>query len=285
MEHPCLLPAFRRAAGLLVTVLCLALLAAMPREAQAGASEWVQVEGGEVRIVAARPLSDGTIPAILDIRLKPGWKTYWREPGASGIPPQVTVNPLSGIIFTGLLFPAPKTFDDGVVHYTGYDRSVALPMQLQQLKPGSAVDLKASVFLGICKDICIPVQAELAVSLPAGAAGNPLEQARIDDAKAALPGAPAADFKVTETIVDTAAKTLQIRFMVPDGTQDVPEIFLAGPAGFSFGKPLVKVASGGGFTADIPYRSSKKGGNLTGRTAVLVLRAGPRSIETSLAFE
>jgi len=285
MEHRYPTPDFRRAAGMLVTVLCLVLPAAMPREAQADASDWVQVEGGEVRIVATPPLADGTIPAILDIRLKPGWKTYWREPGASGIPPQITVSPLSGIIFTGLLFPAPKTFDDGIVRYTGYDRSVALPMQLQQLHPGSAVDLKALVFLGICKDICIPVQAELSVSLPAGAATNPLEQARIEDAKAALPGAPAADFKVTRTTLDTAAKTLRIVFLAPQNKETAPEIFLSGPAGFSFGKPIVKAAADGGFTAEIPYHAPAKGGDLKGRTAELVLRAGARSIETPLAFE
>lgn len=286
MKHPrCPSPVFRPVSNLLLAGICFLSLVTTPQEAQAASSDWVSSEGGDVRIVAAPPLSDGTIPAILEIRLKPGWKTYWREPGASGIPPQITVNPLSGIVFSGLLFPAPKTFDDGVVRYTGYDRSVALPMQLQQLDPGSAVDLKASVFLGICKDICIPVQAELAVALPAGAIANPLEQARIDDAKAALPDASTADFKVTETNLDPAAKTLRISFITPEDKDETPEIFLAGPAGFSFGKAMVKDAADGGYTADIPYQTSAKDGKLTGKTVVLVLRAGARSMETPLAFE
>ena len=244
MTNPRPFSAALPATGLLMAAICFGSLLAAPQDAKAAASDWVSSEGGDVRIVAAPPLLDGTLPAILEIRLKPGWKTYWREPGASGIPPQVTINPLSGVMFTGLLFPAPKTFDDGVVHYTGYDRSVALPMQLQLLDPTSAVDLKAQVFLGICKDICIPVQAELAVEMPAGAAANPLEQARIDAALAALPGAPAADFKVTETKVDAATKTLHIRFAAPDGEQEAPEIFLAGPAGFSFGKASDQACGG-----------------------------------------
>jgi DsbC/DsbD-like thiol-disulfide interchange protein len=285
MKHPCPFTAALRTCGLLLTTICLAFLAITPRAAEAAASDWVQSEGGEVRIVAAPPLRDGTIPAILEIRLKPGWKTYWREPGASGIPPQVTITPLSGVVFSGLLFPAPKTFDDGVVRYIGYDRSVALPMQLQQLDPGNGIDLKASVFLGICKDICIPVQAELALVLPAGTVANPLEQARIDDATAALPGAPAADFKVTETALDAAAKTFRIAFLAPQGTDTAPEIFLAGPTGFSFGKPIIKAAADGSFTADIPYRTPAKSGDLQGKTAILVLRSGARSIETPLAFE
>ena len=86
----------------------------MAPAANAAQSQWVQSEGGQVRIVADRPEPDGTIPAILDIRLKPGWKTYWIEPGASGIPPQITIDPRDGISFSGLRFPAPKAFHDGI---------------------------------------------------------------------------------------------------------------------------------------------------------------------------
>lgn len=42
--------------------------------------------GGMIRLVAAQPRQDGTIPATLEVKLNAGWKTYWREPGASGIP-------------------------------------------------------------------------------------------------------------------------------------------------------------------------------------------------------
>ena len=69
----------------------------------------------------------GRIQGVLDIRLKPGWKTYWLEPGASGIPPQVSLDPQHGISFSGLRFPAPKAFHDGIASYTGYDHSVSLP--------------------------------------------------------------------------------------------------------------------------------------------------------------
>ena len=100
--------------------------------AYAAQSHWVQSEGGDVRIVADRPEPDGTIPAILDIRLKPGWKTYWLEPGSSGIPPQVSIDPQDGIAFSGLRFPAPKAFHDGIASYTGYDHSVAFPLSLKR---------------------------------------------------------------------------------------------------------------------------------------------------------
>lgn len=254
-------------------------------KADAAQSDWVASEGGQVRIVADRPQADGTIPAILDIRLKPGWKTYWLEPGASGIPPQVTIDPKDGVTFTGLRFPAPKTFDDGVVRYTGYDRSVAFPLSLTKAAEGD-VTLKASVFLGICKDICIPLKADLSVSLPQRLAENPLDGARIADAVAALPEGPSDTFKVISASFDQAAKMMRIVLLTPDmGAGMLPEVFLAGPPGYSFGKPQNLRRVDGRVIADMPVTAPAKGGALKSGAVLFVARAGERSMQTALAFD
>jgi DsbC/DsbD-like thiol-disulfide interchange protein len=253
--------------------------------ANAAQSEWVQSEGGAVRIVADRPQPDGTIPAILDIRLKPGWKTYWLEPGASGIPPQVTIDPQDGISFSGMRFPAPKAFGEGVAAYTGYDRSVAFPLSLKRQKAGD-LTLKAAVFLGICQDICIPVQADLSLSLPDGLAENPLDRARIEDAASALPEEPSDTFKVTAASFDPAEKRLRISLLVPQETGNKPpEFFLAGPPGYSFDKPENITTVNGRVTADIPVRIPSKGGALKSGSVLFVARAGGRSMQTPLAFD
>jgi DsbC/DsbD-like thiol-disulfide interchange protein len=251
--------------------------------ANAAQSQWVQSQGGEVRIVADRPEPDGTIPAILDIRLKPGWKTYWVEPGASGIPPQITVDPKDGISFSGLRFPAPKAFHDGIASYTGYDRSVAFPLSLRREKTGS-LTLKASVFLGICKDICIPVQADLHLSLPEGLAQNPLDRARIDDAVAALPMPPSDTFKVTAASFDATENRLHLSLVTPAAAMPA-ELFLSGPPGYSFGKPENVTAENGKVTAEIAVRVPAKGDALKSGSVLLVARAGEQSIETPLAFD
>ena len=253
--------------------------------ADAAQSQWVQAEGGAIRIVAAGQQPDGTIPAILDIRLNPGWKTYWLDPGASGIPPQVSIDAKDGIFFSGMRFPAPKSFGDGVGSYTGYDKSVAFPLLLKSDKSGD-LSLKASVFLGICKDICIPVQAELSLSLPEGAADNPLDQARIDDAVAALPAQPSETFKVKAASFDAAGKRLRLSLVTPGvSTGTPPELFLAGPPGYSFGKPENVTMANGEFTAELPVRVPAKGGALKSGSVLLVARSGERSMETPLAFD
>ncbi|WP_438749721.1 protein-disulfide reductase DsbD domain-containing protein [Pararhizobium sp. O133] len=253
--------------------------------AHAATSEWVGSEGGDVRIVAAKPQSDGTIPAILDIRLKPGWKTYWLEPGASGIPPQVSIDPSSGITFSGLSFPAPKAFDDGVVRYTGYDQSVAFPLSLKSETKGD-LTLKGSIFLGICKDICIPVQGSFSVPLPAAQVENPLERARIDKAVSTLPQVPSDDFKVTAATFDTSDKRLRLSVTAPGVTAKAPaELFLSGPSGYGFGKPDNIVTENGVTSVEIPVRIPEKGGGLTDGSVLLVVRVGDRSMQTTLAFD
>ena len=253
--------------------------------ANAAQSEWLRSEGGDIRIVADSAGEDGTIPAILDIKLKPGWKTYWLEPGASGIAPQVTIDPQSGISLSGMRFPPPRTFDDGVVRYTGYDRSVAFPLALKRGKPGDLA-LKASVFLGLCKDICIPVQGELGLVLPGDGGGNPLDRARIDAAIAALPEKPADDFKVTTASFDPAAKRLRVALTVPaQAAGSMPELFFAGPPGYSFGKPEKMTHADGKVTAEVEVRIASKGGALKSGAVLLLARAGERSMETPLAFD
>lgn len=253
--------------------------------ADAAQSDWAHSEGGAIRIVADKRQSDGTIPAILDIRLKPGWKTYWLEPGASGVSPQVTIDPKDSISFSGMRFPAPKSFGNGVARYIGYDKSVAFPLLLKSKKSGD-LSLKASVFLGICQDICIPVQADLSLLLTEGAADNPLDKARIDDAVAALPAQPSETFKVKAASFDAAGRRLRLSLVMPGASAETPpELFLAGPPGYSFGAPENVTVANGEFTAEVPVRVPAKGGALKSGSVLLVAKSGERSMETPLAFD
>ncbi|KSV95780.1 protein-disulfide reductase DsbD domain-containing protein [Sinorhizobium sp. GL28] len=252
--------------------------------AQAATSDWVTSPGGMIRLVAAQPRQDGTIPATLEVKLNAGWKTYWREPGASGIPPQVTIDPASGVVLEKVGFPVPKAFDDGVVRYVGYDKSVAFPLTLKRVQGTGDVNIRASVFLGICEDICIPVQGELTLALKQGDFDNPLDSARIDDAVAALPEAPSKDFAVTASRYDAEKTELHLSVHLPDGA-DHPELFLAGPSGVSFGKPEISTEGETGLSAAVPVRLSGKDRELKGKPIVVTIRTKGRSMETTLAFD
>lgn len=266
---------------LAATTLLLAFF--LPAKSYAAASEWVTVTGGAIRIVASQPKADGSIPAILEVKLEPGWKTYWRDPGPSGIPPQITLDPAGSVVLDAIHFPVPKTFGEGAGRYVGYDDPVAFPLTLKRVGNGRDVTIRASVFLGICEDICIPVQGELDVTLKEGDFDNPLDSARIADAVASLPEAPSEDFRVTTATFDAAAGVIRLDLQLPQKASR-PELFLAGPSGISFGKPVVGEPATHR-RVDVPVRLSGKDKRIAGKPIALTVRAGDRSMETTLVFD
>ncbi|MGO6906703.1 protein-disulfide reductase DsbD domain-containing protein, partial [Rhizobium ruizarguesonis] len=114
-------------------------------------SAWAENDGGRMRLVALAPDAAGKIRAALQIEPKPGWITYWKEPGNSGIPPQITITPESGVSLDAIAYPVPKHFFKGGIEDIAYDAPVTLPLSLTAAGKGPlAID--ASAFIGICKD-------------------------------------------------------------------------------------------------------------------------------------
>ena len=46
--------------------------------------------------------------AALQITLAPGWKTYWRQPGDTGIPPRFDFSGSENLTILDVIYPAPK---------------------------------------------------------------------------------------------------------------------------------------------------------------------------------
>ena len=83
-------------ARLLLTALAASLfLASEEKLALAGetASAWVEEGASQLRLVSGGPGEDGSLRAGLEIRLAPGWKTYWVNPGPTGLAPKLVSEP------------------------------------------------------------------------------------------------------------------------------------------------------------------------------------------------
>lgn len=135
--------------------LIIAFVLAAGTSAHSATSEWTETPGGKVRVILDETSTTGTLRGALQIDLNPGWKTYWRNPGDAGVPPQLNVD---GDAHARIDFPAPVSFGTGDEGGIGYKHPVALPLTFT-VKPGEK-QLKGNVFLGVCHNICIPVQAE-----------------------------------------------------------------------------------------------------------------------------
>lgn len=173
--------------------------------------------------------NDGILQGALEIDLEPGWKTYWRDPGAAGVPPELDISASVNIASAELLFPAPQRFDDGGTKWAGYRHSVVFPVRFAVKDPAQPVLIEAGVFLGICKTICIPVQGVLSVDPtrnPGAGAGV------VQGAFAALPPAADQDFGVSGYRLEQGR--LIVETALPDDA-GMADLFVAGAHGVMFG--------------------------------------------------
>jgi DsbC/DsbD-like thiol-disulfide interchange protein len=106
--------------------------------------------------------------------MDPGWKTYWRNPGDSGVPPRFDWTGSKNLKSAEVLFPAPHRFDDAGGIAIGYGDDVLFPVKLTPEREGAPIELKLAFSYGLCKDLCIPNEVNLRLALPDGERGEAL---------------------------------------------------------------------------------------------------------------
>ncbi len=211
-------------------------------QAQASSSNWFEMEGARIRLVTAGvPDAEGRLKGVLDIELKPGWKTYWRDPGDAGVPPTIDALSNPNIVSARLDFPAPQWHDEGDFKWAGYDYPIALPVTFTLKDPAGSAAIDADVFLGVCETICVPVQAKLALD-PGSDPDNPDDTATVEKAFAAVPPAATAEFGLKLTEKSGEAKAM-LEAVFP-GNSENADLFIAGEDGYVFAKPVKEERDG-----------------------------------------
>ncbi len=120
----------------------------------------------EVRLLPGWRMADGTHMAALEITLDPGWKTYWRAPGDLGIPPQFDWRGSDNLAGVEIVWPTPKPLLQDGMTTIGYSGRVVLPLKVLPRRAGRDVRLDGRLEMGVCRDVCIPVQLRLDAALP-----------------------------------------------------------------------------------------------------------------------
>jgi len=123
------------------------------------ASPWQRDGHSAVRLLAGSR-SGAVLLGGIAFQLDPGWKTYWRNPGDSGVPPRFDFSKSENIEAVTVLWPAPRKFDDGAGgHSLGYRDQIVLPLRIVAKHADKPVTLRADIDYAVCEKICIPVQA------------------------------------------------------------------------------------------------------------------------------
>jgi len=224
----------------------IALASCPPIRANAqDASPWQKGSHAAVRLLAGSRSGPVLLGGIA-IQLDPGWKTYWRTSGDSGVPPRFDFSKSDNVEAVTVLWPAPTKFDDGAGGFSlGYHDQVVLPLRIVPKSNDKPVTLRAAISYAVCEKLCIPVEAnaELTFASVASTEDNVLFAALDTVPKPASVGDPnpltIRDVRregKTTVLVDVLspdARTLNlfVEGPTPDWSLPVPKLIEHGPPG------------------------------------------------------
>ena len=257
------------------------------------ASPWVAETHTRVRLIAGGPAPDapgGTIAVGVEIELAAGWKTYWRNPGSSGVPPLFDWSSSSNVSSASVRYPAPRRMADRDGDTIGYKQRLILPVAVQPADPQRDVALTLGLEYGVCKDICIPVQARLELTIPAAAM-----KAQVADALARafdqVPRPLAArrpfdpNLSSARVVLDGDKPSIRLEADFPGGAEGA-DLFVDVPGGVWI--PMAKPegpARGTGASFIVDLSDGSDIADLRGKTMRITLVSPRGQSETSLKLE
>lgn len=232
--------------------------------------------------------SDGAWNAGLAITLEDGWKTYWRMPGESGVPPQFDWSGSTNLMSVTIGWPAPRRFSDAAGETIGYKDKVVFPLRIEPRDRSKPVRLELMLFYAVCKDICIPAEAKLALDQASPAPPLESERQLLERFAAQIPGGISASLlpKITslrlEQIAAQPILEVSLARPVPPGEID---IFVEGHSMAYFRKPQVQSSDKPSALYRMRIDGLKNVAELRGARLTLTLVSGRASLVQSLAVE
>ncbi len=259
-----------------------------PSEGASAASEWVATDFARVRLVSATSgVGQQTqLKLGIQIELEPEWKTYWRYPGEAGIPPRFNWDNSKNLSGVEVSWPAPSRYTSYGLETIGYKDEIVLPVMATLVRPGAALNVGLAMDYAVCRDICVPLSANLSLRLPEGASSDsPFADlirgfwARVPEKLAGDPEGSAP--RLTKLAVEPDGKNLKIRGGV-SGFENVgePDVFIEGGEAFGFGPPEISISREPGVVEFVvPVHRYRKNQVLAGRLVGVTVVAGGKAYE------
>ncbi|MBX9710630.1 MAG: cytochrome C biogenesis protein [Xanthobacteraceae bacterium] len=202
-------------------------------------SAWAAEKHSAVRLLAGSR-NGAVLLGGVGFRLDPGWKTYWRTPGDSGVPARFDFSKSDNVEAVNILWPAPKKFADGAGGFSlGYHDQIVVPLRIVTKNPDQPVTLRAHVNYAVCEKLCVPVEADL--ELPFASIAS-TEDSALGAALDGVPKPASIGDPNPLTIRDVkriGAKSVQVNVVAPDGVD--PALFVEGPTP-DWALPIPKLA-------------------------------------------
>jgi DsbC/DsbD-like thiol-disulfide interchange protein len=249
------------------------------------ASPWQRGAHSAVRLLAGSRSGPVLLGGIA-VQLDPGWKTYWRTSGDSGVPPRFDFSKSDNIEAVTVLWPAPTKFDDGAGGTSlGYHDQVVLPLRIVAKNADKPATLRADISYAVCEKICIPIEAnaELAFASVASTEDSVLFAALDTVPKPASVGDP--NPLTIRDVKREGKSTVLVDVVAPDAK--AVNLFVEGPTP-DWGLPVPKLlehSPPGVKRFAFELDGVPPGINPEGATLKLTLVSGERSYEFNINLD
>ena len=117
----------------------------------------------------------GTFYIALRTELDDHWHTYWRNPGDSGEPVQMTWDVPDGVTYGEINWPLPRTIATGPIINYGFEGAPIFPVKFTMpadAQPGEILHIKNDFYYLVCKELCIPEDGQASLPIKVGAASK-----------------------------------------------------------------------------------------------------------------
>ncbi len=254
------------------------------------------------------PLPDGRVGAGLELKMAAGWHTYWKNPGASGISPSFDWTGSANFKPLTPLFEAPLRFKDMVGDYFGYQSRtiIALPLKPVRtkniaelpeaerppnakagelaysnmpLRRGEQMHVKLKVDLGVCRDICLPVQFNftLAADMAALAKADPRLALLLRQSFRRHPMPADENLQLASLTYDGVA----LNMVVTGRDLKNPDVIIAGAPLDMFDRPHILGRDRQAFLLTMPAQAGLDM-PFIGRALEIILRDGNRAVRQTM---
>ena len=253
------------------------------------ASAVVSTERVRAELVAHAP--QGVAPGAplwlgLQITHQPGWHTYWKNPGDSGLPTELAWQLPAGLDAGEIAWPVPEKIRIDTLANYGYEDTVLLPVPLQvaasfqaplavgSAGAGAALAVRLHANWLVCKLECIPEEGDFTLQLPVRGS-TALHAAAFGAALAAQPQALAQGSSTAR--VDGERLQLRVAGLPAAARGQTLQLFPESPATLQhaaeLGSGWTQAWQGDVWTADVPL-SAERGASSAQLPLVLALPAG-----------
>ena len=156
-----------------INLLKIAIIFALGLFSTAGyslSSDWAISEKSKVRLISPMTASNNNNQLILalEYELEEEWKTYWKSPGGGGFPQKIIWNNSSNVKDIKILWPEPIEFEILGLKSIGYKDKVIFPLIVDIKDNQKQTNLNLNINYLVCRDICIPGNADIFLDLPSG---------------------------------------------------------------------------------------------------------------------